>query len=117
LISTHEAVTSTGVLHECSHTPPTIELLNCGDNGLSLGSSLGKYHCLFKHGIRNINGSFHASIITQFSIHIYLYWSIRIWGRETGATEQLYLAQPCEPLLRDFRSQCATNKHVGIRNT
>lgn len=34
-----------------------IEFINCSDDGLSLCSSLGKYHCLLKHGTRNINGS------------------------------------------------------------
>jgi len=63
LIGTHEPVTSTGVLYESGHTPPPIEFLNCSDNGFSLRSSLGKYHSLFKNGVRNINGSFHESII------------------------------------------------------
>jgi hypothetical protein len=37
-------------------------------------------------------------------------------GKRAQQNSSIY-AQPCEPLLRDFRSQCATNKHIGIRNT
>ena len=66
------------MLYESSHSPPTIEFLNCSDNGFSLRSSLGKFHSLLKNGIGNINSRFHGSIIPQSSIHFHLYWNIPI---------------------------------------